>query len=483
MGFRDLFGGKNKAVEQERIIEEQKEKDHEAVIEDQKKAHEGLAWPDVPRLNILNQKDDRLKVENPLTPERRDEVGQLVYEPDLKPEMIQDLSVQELLFLLLAEAVFNRKEPLRNYEKNYRVIYNEFLDRLHRAEKFYVLYDKRTGYPLIDGGFVPVYLEKDKADKAAELYKLQFRDATVVTQPGEAAPEDENGKRPMALFDYLYYIGAENVVVDNGWYKGVVKRSEMSAPMDWNSDPKNTPPSNPDLVFAMTDYVSEMRWPVKYDKRDDVIRRKTDRMMALIPKGRYIVPTKVAPVDPAEAVKHIGPDGKPVTQQVQFPAVKIKDKMYMPVFTDMFEYGRRFGKTDMKPAGFEYRNLLQFLKGPMAGLIINPGGQGILVPAAKAESLLFTASGNAGGNPQTSSASRQRTASSGQNGTSGGQNGSASGQNSRSGGQNGSAGASVSSGSTDPAGEDPYAGGKVVNFAELAKKHAEKTAGNGPESQ
>ena len=386
MALMDLFGSKNKAAQQEKILEEQKEKEHQDQVEAQKKAHEGTPWPAVPRLNILNIKDTKLEVEDPLTPERKEEVGSLVYEPDLSADQVTGLDVQELLFLQLTMTVFNRISALTNYEKNHRVVYNEFLSRIHKAEKVYVLYDKRTGYPLIDGGFVPIYLEKERAEKAVELYKAQFRECIVMERDGEAAPLRENGAHPIALFDYLYYLGAENIVVDNGWYKGVVKRSEMSAPMDWNKDPKKTPPSNPALAFAMTDYVSEMRWPVKYEKRQEIVQKKNQRMMALIPKGRYIIPSRVADVTEEQA-KAMGQDPAKVQKQVQFPAVKINDKMYLPIFTDLFEYSKKFSKTDMKPVGFEFQNLMRLVNGGMEGIVINPNGQGIVVPKAKAEEL------------------------------------------------------------------------------------------------
>lgn len=392
MGLKDLFGGKNRAAEQERILEEQKEKEHQDRVDAQKKAHEGEPWPSVPRLNILNIKDSKNEVEDPLTKERKDEVGALVFEPDLAPEQVSGLSLQELLFLQLTMTMFNRKAALLNYEKNHRVVYNEFLGRIHKAEKVYVLYDKRTSYPLIDGGFVPVYLDKEHADKAVELYKAQFRDVAVIERSGEEAPVNENGQKPIALFDYLYYIGAENIVVDNGWYKGIVRRSEISVPMDWNSDPKKTPPSNPALAFAMTDYVSEMRWPVKYDKRAEIIRKKTDRMMALIPTGRYIIPSRVSEVSP-EQLEKLGADAQKMAKQVQFPAVKVNEKMYLPIFTDLFEYSKKFAKTDMRPVGFEYKNLLRFVAGGIEGIIINPNGQGIVVPKDKATELLFKAAG------------------------------------------------------------------------------------------
>ncbi len=382
MAFMDIFGGKNKAAQQEKILEEQKQQEHQNQVEEQKKAHEGTPWPSVPRLNILNIKDTKLEVEDSLTAERKDEVGSLVFEPNLTPDEVTGLNVQELLFLQLTMTVFNRSSALANYDKNHRVVYNEFLSRIHKAEKIYVLYDKRTGYPLIDGGFVPIYLEKERAEKAVELYKAQFRDCMVMERDGEAAPLRENGAHPIALFDYLYYLGAENIVVDNGWYKGVVKRSEMSAPMDWNQDPKKTPPSNPALAFAMTDYVSEMRWPVKYEKRQEIVQKKNQRMMALIPKGRYIVPSKVADVTKEQA-EAMGQDPSKVQKQVQFPAVKIGDKMYLPIFTDLFEYSKKFGKSDMKPVGFEYQNLMRLVNGGMAGIVINPNGQGIIVPRVK----------------------------------------------------------------------------------------------------
>ena len=255
-----------------------------------------------------------------------------------------------------------------------------------------MLYDKRTGYPLIDGGFVPIYLEKDRAEKAVELYKAQFREVMAMERDGEAAPVKEDGGHPIALFDYLYYIGVENVVVDNGWYKGVVKRSEISAPMDWNSDPKKTPPSNPALAFALTDYISEMRWPVKYEKREEILKKKSDRMMALIPKGRYILPSRVVDVDP-ESVPEVGPNGQKPTKQVQFPAIKVGDKMYLPIFTDLFEYSKKFAKAEMKPVGFEYKNLLRFVSGGIEGIVINPNGQGIVVPKDKAQNLMLRAAG------------------------------------------------------------------------------------------
>lgn len=96
MGLRDLFGGKSRAAEQERILEEQKAQEHQNAVDAQKKAHENLPWPTVPRLNILNIKDSNLLAEDPLTAERKDEIGPLVFEPDLTPDQVTGLTLQEL---------------------------------------------------------------------------------------------------------------------------------------------------------------------------------------------------------------------------------------------------------------------------------------------------------------------------------------------------------------------------------------------------
>ena len=391
MGFWDRFNTKNKAAEQERIIEEQKEREHQRVVEEQRRDHESLMWPGVQRLNKLAVKGSAISADDPVTEARKDEIGPLIYEPDILPEMLTDLTLQELLFLQAALTIYNTSAPLLNYEKNSRVLHNELLGRIHRAEKFYIIFNRKTGYPLIDGGYVLVYLDRDHADRAAEMYKGQFRDAGVVERPGEAAPEDENGKRPLALFDYLYYLGMENVLIDNGWYKGSLKRGEISAPPDWNSDPKKVLPSNPKLVFSMIDYVSELRWPVKYDKREENLKKKSERMMKRIPTARYIIPARIR-----EGEADSAPEGKTPPKQVQLPAVEVNKKKYLPLFTDALEYSKKFAHSEMKPMVFEYKELVKFVTGGIEGIIINPNGEGIIVPKDKVQSLLFEAAGAKG---------------------------------------------------------------------------------------
>ena len=112
---------------------------------------------------------------DPLTPERKDEVGALVYEPTLKPDMLKELNLQETLFLEAALLIAHKQHPLDNYDQNRQVIRNHFLDMVRAQQKIYVLYDARTGYPLLDGSFVLMYLDKEHAEIAAKLYAEQLR--------------------------------------------------------------------------------------------------------------------------------------------------------------------------------------------------------------------------------------------------------------------------------------------------------------------
>lgn len=386
MGLFDVFGnGKKKAEEEEaRLLKERQVKEHDEAVARAREAHANLHWPTIPRINRMNTKDaESVKIEDPITAERKDEIGALIYEPKITAEDVKALDLQELMFLLATHLLYNREAALENYEANHRIIYNELLGRIHSAAEFYIIYDRKSGYPLIDGGCINVYLDKEHAEQASAVYNTQFRQTAVVTRPGENAAPLENGKQPVALFDYLYYIGAENVMIDNGWYKAPIKRSEISAPpMSFNADPKQTPPTNPALAFAMTDFVQEIAWQVKYDKRDEIIKAKQARMFATLVNAKFLVPTTVITHDDPESVAQ----GK--RQEVKFPVLNIKDKRFLPVFTDLFEYSKNLKDTaEYKPASFELKNLVKLLGG-VDGIIVNCNGQKLIVTKEKAAEIV-----------------------------------------------------------------------------------------------
>lgn len=401
MGLFDLFGGgKKKAAEEEAQNEQRRIEEHDKTVEDQKQAHNSLPWPTVARLNILQPKDsDAVKADDPLSAERKDEIGPLIYEPELKPDDVKDFTLQELLFLLSAQEIFNRRAALIDYEKNRRVLYNDFLRRIHESEKIYVLYDKRTRYPLIDGGFAVIYLDREHADRAVQLYAKQFRDLEVKEQPGEAAPAADNGQRQATTFDYLWFLGLQSIVVDNGWYKGFVKRDEIAVPPTFNVDPKKVPPAAPGLVFTMLDYLGERKWPVNYKNRDAILHKKEERMYNQIRRTLFLVPVQLTQAP--EGVSNGILEGPLAGKEIRLALLKAKDKSgtgeknLLPVYTDFIEYSKTaFAKGGLKPLGFRFANLGHFLDNVDA-MIINSNGEGLVIPKAKALELQKADSVNA----------------------------------------------------------------------------------------
>lgn len=377
MSLFDLFGGKKNAAKE---TEEEREKElalkKEKELEEIKKAHQDLEWPVIQRLNPVNVKDVEGSVmEETVTAERKDEIGAMIYLEEIPQDSLKFLSGQEILFLLTTLEAFNKKAPLPEFEKNRRTVYNELLARVRDAEKLYVLYDNATGYPFIDHGFANIYFEKEIADKAVEMFDKQFRKLSNRECPVEVKGPDG---RTSSFFDFLYYIGIDNLIVDNGAYRARFKRNEIVAnPFDWGEQSKDPAPVNPTLNFALLDFVGEMKWPVKYEKRQEVLQAKEMRMLSQIRAARFIVPMQ------HEGPAEVGEKGQiKLTKdtKIKFLVMKTADgKQFLPIYTDGMEF-RKFPKLGEWNVGvFAYQDILKFIQ-DKDGIRINPEGVGIVIP-------------------------------------------------------------------------------------------------------
>ena len=362
-----MFGKKNeKEAEEERKKELLSQK--QEASDTARKAHEGMEWPVIQRINPVNIQDGDAGVIGETVPEeRKDELGQMIYDEDIPADSLKFLNSQELLFILTALEMFNKKAPLPGFETNHRKIYNEVLGRIRDAKELYVLYDKTSGFPFIDHGFANVYFDEELAGKAVDLFTRQFR--KLEARKTVTLSEDTT---KTGFFDFLYYIGVENLIVDNGGYRARFKRSEITAaPGEWNNDKKPDMPINPKLNFAMIDFFEEMRWPVKYEKRDEVLKAKERRMLTLIGGSRFIVP--IQHDGPAEVME----DGRiklTKDSRIKFLVMKTGDnKEFIPVFTDGFSLAG-FGKGKEFGVGvFGFEDLVRFVQ-DMDGVMINPIG-------------------------------------------------------------------------------------------------------------
>ncbi|MCR4901547.1 MAG: SseB family protein [Butyrivibrio sp.] len=388
MGIFDLFGGKKNAEEEAVKAAELEQKQKEQAVEEQKKAHEGMEWPKLPKLNPVNvEKVEPITIEDELSDERKNELGEMVFEAEINAESIRFLSMQEILFLLTTMEQFNKKAPLTNYEANHRKLYNEVLNRVRDAKVLYVLYDGTTGYPFIDHGYINIYLEKEKSEKAAQLFAQQYRKLIVRECPVENEAQDAADRR--GFFDYLYYLGIEHIIIDNGYYRAHFKRNEIvAAPGDWGGDNKKQPPVNPGLSFAMLDFLEEVRWPVNYEKRKEVLRAKEMRMAAMAQASKFIVPMQhQGPAEVTEDGKmKLGSDVK-----LRFPLIKTaNEKNFLPVFTDGIEFSKKFKGSEWEGGVFTFFDILRFLA-DKDGIVINPFGQNIIMPKDRMQALAAAA--------------------------------------------------------------------------------------------
>jgi hypothetical protein len=136
-------------------------------------------------------------------------------------------------------------------------------------------------------------------------------------------------------------------------------------------------PINPGLNFAMLDFLEELRWPVKYEKRDEILKAKEMRMLSYIRAAQFIVPMQHD--GPVEALE----DGRlklTKDNKIRFLVMKTADdKQFMPVFTDAFEFAKLAKTATGWNAGvFRYQDILKFVQ-DKDGIRINPDGQGLVL--------------------------------------------------------------------------------------------------------
>ncbi|WP_044915645.1 SseB family protein [Butyrivibrio sp. WCE2006] len=376
MGLFNFLGNKKNKEEEEALLLEQEAKQKEKALEELMEKHKDLGWPSPGKLNPIRiEGQEDIDFEDPLTDERKEEIGKLVYEEDLNQETIKFFSMQELLFLLTVQEGYQKVSPIPGYETNHRKVYNEILGRVRDAKTLYVLFDSMTGYPFIDHGYINIYSSEEYATAAVNAFSKQFR--KLIVRPCKADNEAESASERRTFFDYLYYLGAENFIIDNGYYRAHFKRNEIVlAPGDWGNGGDKSP-KNPALVFSMLDFLGEVRWPVKYEKRDAVLTAKEMRMAKEAQAAHYIVP-----------MQHEGPievleDGRykfTADTKIRFPEIKSSDeKHFLPVFTDGIEFSKSFRNTEFKGAVFGFGDILKFV-GDKNGIIINPSGQKVMIP-------------------------------------------------------------------------------------------------------
>ena len=387
MGFFSLFSKKPSKEEIEAVEKENKEKESRAIAAAQKQEHETLTWPTVmPVSPLISQEEEERVIADPLTKERKDEIGDLIFQPEIKPEDVQSYSNDELLFLKDTLEIYNGATVLKNFEVNRRVFYNELLERVRDAKVIYVLKDVTSGQPLLENGAALFYLDKEHAQKAAELYRKIEREVTVEEETGEGADPLEDGSLPESVFDRAYLLGIENIIIDNGWYKAGIRRSEISAPPVPEGGEEAGP--SPAVNFALTNFGQELSWKHSYEGKQDNLNKKYEYLMKTLMAGRLFVGMheKTVKAGGQEAQQKLVP--LTVTRVVTVLKNKKQvSSLSMAVFSgrDAFERFRETQKNvpEVRDAQLKAVNILEVLKmmdaGNLKTFVINPAGIGLVI--------------------------------------------------------------------------------------------------------
>ncbi|MCR5177475.1 MAG: SseB family protein [Lachnospiraceae bacterium] len=364
MGFLDRFN-KNKQKElQEREQAEREQAEKQAVIDRQRSEHASIKWPMIRPFSPVKVRDEKgnehvpVVLADPLTPERKDEIGPMVFEPRISTDDIRFLNIQELIFLLTTMESFNKVSTLQDFEGNRRIVYNEIISRLRSSTQIWILIDLTTGYPFLDHGYALVYSQSEYAHSVAAVLASQYRRVNVQGFGGDGEP-------PVAgFFEFMYNMGAERLLLDNGYYGARIDRSQIMAPPNITGN-ENMPPLNPPLNFALCEFLSEVRWPVRYEKRDAILQAREAKMWSLIRSSHFIVPMH------QEGRSETEGDGAGETR-LRFPMMTGPDgKTYLPVFTDGPEFARKFAREGWNGASFQWKDLLSLIR-ERDGLIVNP---------------------------------------------------------------------------------------------------------------
>ena len=92
------------------------------------------------------------------------------------------------------------------------------------SSSLYILLDKGTGLPYIIEGTVDVYSEEILAKHALHFYENQYHKSLILKE----VPKKNSGlPGRISLFAWLYYLGMEKLLINNGSYQLLMNRSDF----------------------------------------------------------------------------------------------------------------------------------------------------------------------------------------------------------------------------------------------------------------
>lgn len=373
-----LFSRSKKSKEELEAEKEQNQLEHK--VEQQKADHAELSWPEVPALNPMLIDGKPLQATDELSAEEKEEIGNLVYLPDLTAEQIKEYKLQQLLYLLTTMEAFNKAYPLENFNTNRSVVVGEVMNRLRAVKEIFVIYDEQIPYPLIDNGMISIYVDKAHAEEAAELYRKQFRKVAVRSFQMK---DEEGNPLPHDFFEYTYFIGTSNIWLENGFYRMKIRSIDMGVPSFMLPNAKGANDlRNPELSYTVIDFIDEVKWQAKYEKKPEIMKAKQNTMMGKLLQSRMMIAIKVGENMPQAGQRLSMTELKNL--DVQFVPGQ-KDESFLAVFTDGVEFAKRFSIKEYANLILDLPSITSFvanckdLAEKPLGIMLNPAGQRLVV--------------------------------------------------------------------------------------------------------
>lgn len=306
-----------------------------------------------------------------ISDDKKNEIIPILLQSEVRSDMLETLSIQEVIFLICSLRAMNDQSPVENFESKQKTCIDDVIDKLMNAPSLYMTFDTATRFPFINAGRVDIYSKKEFAVEATEYFKQQYRNLEIkeIKKDNTGFPDNMN------VFAYLYFLGMENVIIDNGQYKIELKRSEILPPPDFaNAKPSMIPILNPQLRFAMLDFFAELKWRVNYQERPQVVQEKESAMLQAICKARFLAPMKHdGEVEKVEDGIRFKKGGK-----MMFAKIVSEDNIaFIPVFTDWLEFEKVYNRNEWNGAIISIMEAINIGQGD--GIAINPYGENILL--------------------------------------------------------------------------------------------------------
>lgn len=300
----------------------------------------------------------------PLGKEREEELALFIQGEAVDKEKLEPLTIQETIFLLCRLQQENREAEEPNYREKGQAIYETILKKLREAPALYLTLDEGSSLPLITGSTVDVYSSRELAQRAVEFYGKQYRRLFVKELP--EGKTDLPGR--IHLFYWLYYLGMERILVDNGSYQLVVRRQDLMPEAAEKAAKSQVPVINPGLRFTMAAYLEEARWHVSYPEREENLKKKKDRMDVALLGAQFLVPMKYEGGNLKRGENRIDMSG---SQSMHFPRVENnRGQYFIPLFTDWPEFRRGYRRDEWAAVVLDLKGALRMAD--KDGLVVNP---------------------------------------------------------------------------------------------------------------